>query len=583
MSLAIPKFSKSSLDSEARRQVPISVIRDGKNSVVVSRVGDLIWDLRPLFEQSNITEYKKTLEWPLDVSADLVSDAQWVVYQWMSVGRPGVQPAGASTVSNMVVNSVRPFLRWLKKFPIERFDQLKPLHITQYVQHCKDRKIDPGGVYSALKIVELLWVFREEMESPLQFYPWGKLNVSAVSGLMKMGKGRPRDAKTLVIPVADETKLLDYCERVLAAAPDVFMRRDTGTIDIRDSALIAIRDACIYLIAISSGMRAEEIGGLETGACTSEVRNGICFNWLHSIEHKTGKGRVVYLVPDMTIGVMKVLEEYARPLQQRLKAAITQQLSDSSRKRRTADELLAIRRMEVDSRRLLLTCRGPTIGVYSLAHAGVNIGLRRVAEAAGTSWRLLSHQARRTYARMFAESQLGRRSLLFLKWQFKHSSMEMTELYAANPNQDASLFDEILEEIVDVKSELLDTWMGDSQLSGGAGRKIVEVRAIPVESRAELIQTTAQQVHIRATGHAWCLSQQRGCGGAGLYESGRCVDCNSGVIDFSFSEVWTGIYEQQLELLQVPDVGPGARDRAKRDLDKARLVLEELGVPVSER
>ena len=40
---------------------------------------------------------------------------------------------------------------------------------------------------------------------------------------------------------------------------------------------------------------------------------------------------------------------------------------------------------------------------------------------------------------------MGRSSLVFLKWQFKHSSMSMTQLYASNPMRDASLFDEVLE------------------------------------------------------------------------------------------------------------------------------------------
>ncbi len=31
---------------------------------------------------------------------------------------------------------------------------------------------------------------------------------------------------------------------------------------------------------------------------------------------------------------------------------------------------------------------------------------------------------------------MGRTSLVFLKWQLKHSSMSMTQLYASNPLQE---------------------------------------------------------------------------------------------------------------------------------------------------
>ena len=74
-----------------------------------------------------------------------------------------------------------------------------------------------------------------------------------------------------------------------------------------------------------------------------------------------------------------------------------------------------------------------------------------LANAAGTSWKLTPHQTRRTYARLFVESRMGRTSLIFLKEQFKHSSMSMIQLYASNPQQDRALFDDILSELTAYK------------------------------------------------------------------------------------------------------------------------------------
>jgi hypothetical protein len=38
--------------------------------------------------------------------------------------------------------------------------------------------------------------------------------------------------------------------------------------------------------------------------------------------------------------------------------------------------------------------------------------------------------------------------------------------------QDASLFDEVLAEMADFKMDLIESWLGDQPLSGGAGRAI---------------------------------------------------------------------------------------------------------------
>ena len=102
--------------------------------------------------------------------------------------------------------------------------------------------------------------------------------------------------------------------------------------------------------------------------------------------------------------------------------------------------------------------------------------------------------------------------------------------------------------------------------------------AIALKSRTALLAETAAQVRIRATGHGWCLAQEKGCGGAGLYETTRCVGCKNGVIDQSFADVWRGIYDQQTELLTIDDAGPAVKQRAERDVQWAHQVMVDLGV-----
>lgn len=157
----------------------------------------------------------------------------------------------------------------------------------------------------------------------------------------------------------------------------------------------------------------------------------------------------------------------------------------------------------------------------------------------------------------------------------------MSQLYAANPAQDPALYEDILAEYFDIKMELLEGWeTSDRILSGGAGRKIMEMRASAVPDRERLVVNTAMQINIRATGHGWCIAQDAGCGGAGLYESTRCVDCKNAVIDDEHLDVWRGIHKQHLEMIDLGDLGPVANQRIRRDLAFAAKVLSDFGVPV---
>lgn len=155
----------------------------------------------------------------------------------------------------------------------------------------------------------------------------------------------------------------------------------------------------------------------------------------------------------------------------------------------------------------------------------------------------------------------------------------MSQLYASNPAQDPTLYEDILSEMLEFKKELLHGW-GDTDmpLSGGAGRKVMEMRASAIPNRRLLIENTAAQINIRATGHGWCIAQEAGCGGAGLYESTRCVDCKNSVIDQEHLQVWRGIHEQHLEMLELDDLGPVANERVRRDLTLSAKVIREFGV-----
>ena len=209
--------------------------------------------------------------------------------------------------------------------------------------------------------------------------------------------------------------------------------------------------------------------------------------------------------------------------------------------------------------------------------------LTQFAIDAGTSWKLAAHQMRRLYAYTFVRHRLG--DLLFLKEQFKHSTIDMSQLYAANPLQDAGLYDDILTELMTYKAEVVAQWMEkDEPLAGGAAEKIKGLRAHDFESRKEMLNDTSHRVNMRSTGHSWCLAQDEGCGGSGIYAKGTCGECKNGIIDGRFIPIWQEAHRHHKELRkEAADMGPGVVKRVERDLAQAAKILRDLGLNVDEK
>lgn len=580
------------LDDSQRSAVIISAVRgeDGQDHTV-SSFGDPLWNLSPWFSQANRAANAKTISWPSDLPKELIDDCKAVLYAWFKRGIIGSKPPEAGGLCGVAINSAIPFMRWLQSVGVLRMDQVKSVHISNYLQKVKvgDGR-EPSGVYNVLRIIDLLWKFREEMIFPLPASPWKEKSLWEISGISKPAAD-DGVGKTPIIPADDQAKIFNYCEKILANAQEVFDARELGEIDPSNTRLIQIRDCGLYILSITSGMRNEEAIGVENDSWRTEIKNGVEYHWVATTERKTGKGRVEYLIPRLTIDALNILKKYAQPLQARLSEEISALVNNSEGQEKIKISL-RLKTARSDAKKLFLGVARETVSpidkstvktsVQCLKSGNSWAAFERLAGLAGSSWKLAPHQCRRTYARNFVESRMGRASLVFLKWQFKHSSMSMTQLYASNPMQDAAIFDDILQEMLEFKVDIIESWLGERPLSGGAGKEIQKMRAIPIANRQALLAQTASQVHIRATGHGWCLAQERGCGGAGLYESTRCVGCKSSVIDPSFTEVWRGIHDQQQELLEIKDAGPAVLQRAERDEKWARQVMIDLGAKISE-
>jgi integrase len=303
---------------------------------------------------------------------------------------------------------------------------------------------------------------------------------------------------------------------LLKRADALLDERDCGIRKPNNDDVLRLRDACFFLLGLLTGMRCDELAGIEVNAGRTETKDGVTYNWVRSIEHKTKKGPVEYLMPSMGHEILRVMERWSAPLRVRLLQQLAVWEADRS-EHGVAERLRRISAARADANRLFLRMPRSRAGIGTVSGIAWHGAMREFATAAGIEWQLAPHQLRRTYAWMFVRHRLG--NMLFLKEQFKHSSVLMTQLYAANPRQDGTLYDELRDEMRSLKVDLIQHWLSDDvKLSGGAGRRIVALRANTFSDRKELIEETAETVRIRSNGHAWCLAQDDGCGGAGLYE-----------------------------------------------------------------
>lgn len=569
--LAQPISAASLLDAE-RKKIVISVVLDKEgNDVVLSRYEDMVWKLWPYVTTPNIRRGSQQLDWSRipDAYRDV---CKAVIFRYWRVATPGSKSPGVISL-RQALNKLVIFCRYLNQSGVPSMAAIHPLHIANFVHEQKERGLAPGTLTLQFTIIETLYRFRDEHADGLTFHPWPESSAYEVAGWAGQ---RRRDGKTPLIPVEVAQSLFVHAEKIINGACTILDQRDAGQRSYsHDPEVTTIRDACSYLLGTLTGMRISEISSVEVGAGRTEVKNGYTFHWVKSVEHKTGAGPVEFLMPAMGHEILRVMERWSEPYRRELSIRLERWASEPGVQ--SAERLQDIANARANLNRLFLG-KKQQITVLS------NVGWYRVylsfAKRAGVDWRLTPHQTRRLYAYTFVCHRLG--NLLFLKEQFKHSSISVSQLYCANPHQDAALYDEILEETRLLKIETVTGWLhGDELLAGGAGKKIMAMRAHDFPNRAALINETADKITIRSTGHSWCLAQDEGCGGSGIYEKGRCGGCHEGVIDGQFRPFWQETYRHLNELkAEAQELGAGAISRVQRDLEQAEKVLKDLGVGI---
>lgn len=626
--LAKQPLSLAGLSFLERSLVVVAAVADESgNEHVVSRVGDAVWDLRSWDWPPNVHAYAKFIEWPDDVPMSLLMDAQNAFYAWLKRGKPGGNPVGGTTFCETVRRCMTT-LRFLAARGRSSFSQLRATDIADlhsYLKNCPFEDLSgvpsskvsrsPGTVRQYMEVVNLVLVFSADVQHPLQIDPWEGRNLSGF-----VGASRPSGiGKTSVMPRRIVEALFKHCESVIERAPTFLDFWEAGRIEdaaalcgfvqgtnyleawtIAINSLLEIRTAILFMLEISTGMRNSEAIGVKSSSWRPEVdkKSGVTFHWITTVEHKTGKGRCDFLAPPELFPVLDLLQRWAAPYQTSLRQEIAQlemlldstdgdQLTDTLT-RVDALQLLANGREHINS--LFLTVDlGNRVSLKNpvLSYSTCNDAFARLATRANVDWSPQNHECRRTYAWTVANSRIGRYALIFLKWQLKHSTMSMTQLYASNPHQDQDLYDEIYGAIVDAQAEVLsECFDEDEGVAGGFGGSLRELRdrelrGIAVRDKDALIIHTAATETLRNNGHAYCMAEQRGCGGNGLFDAGWCVDCSESLIKSKehFNFWWNWLILSR-DLFDVKDCGQAGQERAAKDIAYAEKVFADFGHPI---
>lgn len=375
--------------------------------------------------------------------------------------------------------------------------------------------------------------------------------------------------------------------------------------------LIRLRTACYIICAVFSGMRDSELASLEVGCFSKqEGFDNEIFCWLRGLTYKLERDPMPaqWMVPEVVGKAVDVATRLGAPERagcfERIQT-IEATLAESRVLSTDRSNLLAeIRKSRKHQHALMFSEHGNDriqslggVALYNALHDFVKAAgaivepsdmegvVDRNKVCVGDIWPLSPHQFRRTFAVFVARNLLG--DFRYLREHFKHWSIDMTLYYMRNDQGvDATVFSEVLTERDELQSIILEKWIQpDSLLSGGGGKRIIAFRnrsdVKTVNDMRDFCRKLGEDVYVRGTGHSWCMASGSGCGGLGLYDIILCASCGEGVIDETHLQLWRGVREQQIEVLQCPDIGAPSWQRCVTHLRKAEKILSDLGETIT--
>ncbi|WP_248915674.1 integrase [Pseudomonas moorei] len=583
---------------------------DGK-WVILSRYGDNIWQLDGC--ASNVEMSKKRLDFNKIPSA-FQEVMKAVLYRYLRRGlRGGVRPKCGSM--RRLFHDAQPFLSHLQALKLDHIYAATPMVCRTYVNACKayrqtklskGKPLSQNAIRTRFKAVEALYELSQYTDDRMPAHPWPETSAAGLAGLT--GRGLNYDSKTRLIPddvfcvlferayqqVERGKHLLDLRDaldalttqrkRQLTSAVYVAMNVQLGALGWEGGlnsftkALLDLRTSCYIVVASTSGCRNHELTNLQSGAHhRTEDDEGTTYHWMRSRSEKTDAGVHDWMIPEVAVRALRVMERWAVPYQAKLAAEIMQ-------RRRANPYDPQIVEAQKHRHALFLAVDRKNNLARTLSNKNWNGRLKAFTKNCGLSWDLTTHQFRRKFANYAAHSRFG--DLRYLKEHFAHWSLDMTLSYAMDDtwgqHLDLELYDDIQGEVEDIKLGVVDKWLGNAPLAGGYGNALKKWQREPqnlliFKDHASMLKSISESTAIRSNGHAWCTADNDGCVGNTL-ERTRCGNCNHAVIGRDHAAIYQRLYDDLKGLLHCTDIGEGGRQRAELNLNRCRDVLASLGM-----
>lgn len=585
------------LESE-RDSLIIAATKINGQWTTISRYGDNIWHLRD--QPSNVPDSRRKINFdnvPLAFRAVMKA----MMYRHIMRGRIGsARPKGGTT--RVAFEHSLPFFRYLEKLNISKLSEISPIITQSYATTYKDRNANSGFFTS----IEVIYELSQFTDQPMPQHPWPDTSAFILSG----SAGKSRGGATPLIPDDVFCTLFSHAYQQLENSKLILDLRDeldvlavewkgsthgglnlaktrylkakgwSGGIMRLSKSLNSLRTACYIVLASTSGCRNHELCNLQIGAhhCT-EDDEGTIYHWMCSKSEKTDAGIIKWMIPEVGVLALRTMERWSTPY----RALIAEEII---RLYRINPHHAQIAEAEKHRNSLFLSIdRTGKLRVRTLTLAGWQKNLQAFAKNCGLSWNLTSHQFRRKFANYVAHSKFG--DLRYLKEHFAHWTLDMSLGYAMDDtwgqHLDLDLYDEIQDELVDIKITTVSGWIEGESLAGGYGLAIKKWQREPhnlliFKDHAAMIKSIAESTCIRSNGHAWCTADSDACIGNTI-ERTRCSGCDHSVIGPSHAPMYQRLYNDLKDLRNCTDIGESGRRRVERDLSRSQEVLTQLGMP----
>jgi len=614
------------LPDEERVGVPLTYRTDAAgHRYVLSRYGDDRIDLSPYIR--NPAQCRKYIDMTLYPPRWRNAVLELLIAYWR-YGRAGRAAPKAGTVLNKSTQLVA-VVNWLDARGVSGFRGVRPIHLSAFAEayvapDASGRRRKSSSLAAVLGTILMAWDLRERLSDPMESSPLGSR--ASITALAKLKKSCKTVLVTESLSDDDAFALAKACEEALVDIDDIladyqeiaaykckkqvgnnrgFSGQDVfysmphlyGQWRNNERRINDARAACFTLIGLLVGTRISESLLLESDCYFESEVQGETVGWVRGKTLKMrpdGAEATEWLAPPKVRELVGIMNRIVAPVRERLLvdfANLEAELANPSVtdvRRLFLLEYLREGRACMD--RIFLSevrnRKKANGGSIRGAGRGAAKWIQRMAKKACLKIRVHPHMLRRTYAVMVVLQCAG--DLRYLRKQFQHWSIETTQLYASHSGREQELMDEIADEMLKQKVDLVTHWLSpNTLLAGPGGEHIKGERAKPefrglIESDLRTVAThLSEGLVVRANGHTWCISTPvQTCGGQGLYDASKCSGCSSSVVTEEKRNVWELLAQQMLEVQQLGDTGPVGRQLVERSLEEYDAILQPFGSSV---